>query len=354
MRVTGVELQRVDLRLSEPYAVAYERFESAPQVFLRLVTDGPHVGLGCAAPDPAVTGETADDVLRALRDVAAPALRGADPLRRAPSLERLRTLLGARPGALAAVDMAFFDLLGKSVGQPLWKLLGGQRTRIRTSVTIGILPLEETVARARELVARGVRSLKLKGGLDARADAERVLAARAAVGPRVELRFDANQGFDVDGALDFVQRTRAANLSIVEQPTAGAEPRLLGNVRRRARVPVMVDEGLLTLRDAFRVARRGLADMVNLKLMKVGGIEEGLRVCAVARAGGLDVMVGCMDESALAISAGLHLALARPEVRYADLDGHLDLIDDPAAGAVTLREGWLYPSGEAGLGARLP
>jgi len=350
MRITAVECGEAKLRLSEPYTIAYETVESAENVFVRIETDRDLVGFGCAAPDRQVTGECGASVVAAIREVVEPALRRSDPLRRMMLMERIRKPLENQPSARAAIDMALYDILGKHARLPLWKLLGGFRDRIKTSVTIGISPVAETVQEARKWVADGFSCLKIKGGLDVESDIERILEVRKAVGDKIELRFDANQGYSVAESLEFVQRTTPARLELIEQPTAKGEPDLLGRVTAGVPIPVMADESLMSLRDAFRLARRNLVDMVNIKLMKVGGIAEALHINSVARSAGLEVMVGCMDESALAIAAGLHFALARPNVEYADLDGHLALINDPAKPAVICRNGYLYPTSQSGLG----
>lgn len=350
MRITRSEVWPVRFKLAEPYTIAYETVDEVTNVFLSIGTDNGPTGFGCAAPDEAVTGETAESVLGAIRDVVEPAVRGSDPLRLVMIMERLREPLADHPSVRAAVDMALHDILGKRAGLPLWKVLGGFRDRIKTSVTIGILPVRETVEAAESLIGQGFRCLKIKGGSDLDTDVERLLKVREAIGATIDLRFDANQGYTVEQTLDFVRRAKQARLQLIEQPTPRGEPELMAKISRRIPIPVMADESLMNIRDAFRLAKNDLVDMINIKLMKVGGIAEAQHVNAVSRAAGFEVMVGCMDESALSIAAGLHFALARPNVVFADLDGHIGLTDDPAAGAVILRDGFLHPTGWPGLG----
>ena len=351
MKIVQIEAIPVALSMNEPYHIAYETVSETTNIFIRIETSRGINGYGCAAPDEPVTGEKADLLPGTVDSVIIPALKGADPLRRTRLMQKLRIHMKHMPSLLAAVNMALLDILGKSCGLPLWKILGGFRDRMKTSVTIGILPEKETLERAVYWKGQGFRALKLKGGRDVEGDIERLLRVRETVGEAMELRFDANQGFTEEETLRFVTETRKVHLELIEQPTPKNAPELLKAVTRKVAIPVMADESLMTLRDAFRIARRDLADMVNIKLMKVGGIDEAMQINAVAKAAGLEAMVGCMDESALAIAAGLHFALASPNVRYADLDGHLDLTNDPTAGAVILRNGTLFPRDLPGLGA---
>ena len=352
MKIVAIEVWPVTFELMEPYEIAYETVSRTSNLFMRLETSSGINGYGCAAPDEPVTGETIPMVLQAVEQAVKPLLNGTDPLRRSRVMQRLKQAMPKNPSLLACIDMALLDILGKQCGLPVWKILGGFRDRMKTSVTIGILPEKETLDRALYWKGVGIRALKMKGGTDVEADIVKLMRVRETVGPTMELRFDANQGFTVEESLRFVKATRKARLELLEQPTPKSAPELLKRVTNRVSIPVMADESLMTLRDAFRIARSGLADMVNIKLMKAGGISEALQINAVAKAAGLEAMVGCMDESALSIAAALHFALACSNVAYADLDGHLGLKDDPAAGSVILRNGILFPSNKPGFGFR--
>ncbi len=350
MQITRMEIVPVTMKLVEPYTIAYETVSSTTNIFLKIETSTGLTGFGCAAPDIEVTAETPESVISDCKNFVEPKLKGVDPLRYIYQLNKLKSDLQKSPSTLAMVDMALFDIVGKTAGISLYKLLGGYRDRMKTSVTIGIMPLQETIDQARKYKSMGFKVLKIKGGKNVDIDIERMIKVREEIGKEIDLRFDANQGYTVDESLKFVNETKAVKIELIEQPTPKGEPDLLGRVTDNVSIPVMADESLMDLRDAFRLARRDLVDTVNVKIMKVGGINVALQINAVAKAANLEVMVGCMDESALGISAGLHFALARPNVEYADLDGHLDLIGDPADGAVILKEGVLYPTNKPGLG----
>ncbi|MEZ5197561.1 MAG: dipeptide epimerase [Bacteroidales bacterium] len=350
MRITGIEFWKVKMKLAVPYTIAYDTFDSAINVFIRLKTNFGIVGIGCGAPAPEVTGETEKDVLEKTAHVVEPLLKNADPLRLSFLIEKLKPELKNYPATQAMVDSALWDIMAKKADIPLYKLLGGFRDRMKTSITIGIMPVAETVENAKDFIRQGFKVLKIKGGINVDEDIERLVKTRDAVGKSIEIRFDANQGYSVDESIRFVKETQNVRVELLEQPTPYDELDKMAQVTTKTTIPIMADESLQSLRDVFNIARRNQADMINIKIMKVGGVSEAMHINSVARSAGLEAMVGCMDESALGISAGLAFALSRPNVIYADLDGHLDLIGDPAEGAVILKDGFLYPSSKPGLG----
>ena len=350
MKIARLECWQQHIKLSVPYTIAYETITSCTNVFIKIITDTKLVGYGCAAPDFYITKETADTVIQHFKDFIEPTLKGQDPFHYSRLMESLRPDLRLHPSAMAMTDMALYDLVAKKAEVPLYKYLGGFRDFIATSITIGILPVKETVAKSLEFVQKGFTILKIKGGADLEEDIERMIKVREHVGEDILLRFDANQGFSVEESIQFIEKTREVGIELFEQPTDKKNDELLGKVSAGVSVPVMADESLMTLKDVFRLARHDFTDMINIKLMKVGGINEALQINSVAKAAGLEAMIGCMDESELGIAAGLHLALSRPNIQYADLDGHLDLLEDPFKGITVLKNGVLYPKDSPGLG----
>lgn len=349
MKITKVSYERLDLKLSEPYTIAYEIIGKSTNFILKLETDSTLVGYGCGAPDKSVTGEHPADVEEAIKNVISPYLVGKNPFNYALILTELKANLGKKASSLTMVDMALYDLISKKAGVPLYQFLGGYRNSIATSITIGILPVDETLRQADRFVQQGFSILKVKGGHSLLEDIEKMNRLHERH-PRITLRFDGNQGYSVVDSVTFVKATAHIGIEIFEQPTKMEKEERLGQVTLQVDIPVMADESLKTLTDVFRLAQNERVDMVNIKLMKVGGISEAKHINSVAKAAGLESMVGCNDECALGISAGLHFALSRPNIHFADLDGHLDVVDDPFAGIFRLDKGILYPTDAPGLG----
>ncbi len=356
LRVTGVAVTRLPMTLSEPYTIAYQSIERFDNLLIEVHTVGGLVGLGVAAPDFDVTGEDVAGTELALRDVAAPLLIGSDASRRIAIIEALRDVLPHAPSVRAAVDMALVDLIAKVVGVPAWRMLGGFREGMATSITVGIMDLSATMEVIARRVAEGFSIVKIKGGADVESDIARVREIRRRYG-ELEIRFDANCGYSAAEALHFAHEAAEVGITIYEQPVQRAELVALGEVSLITAMSVMADESVMSARDCFRLGQKAgageqtLADMVNIKLMKVGGIDDALQVNAVARAAGIESMVGCMDECELSIAASLAFALSRRNVTAIDLDGHIDVLGDVSAGrCINVVRGVLWPGEGAGFG----
>jgi L-alanine-DL-glutamate epimerase-like enolase superfamily enzyme len=351
IRVVGAEAVPITFRLRQGYRIAGHHFTRAENVLLKIATSDGHTGYGCAAPFEEVTGESPAASLTSLRDVLIPLVRDGDPESPQGIIGRAALVAPNAPAARAALDMALLDLHGRRAGVPLFRLLGPARTRLLTSATLGIEEdLAASLDQARRYVAEGFRILKIKVGESWEADARLVASLRSAFGPALVIRADANQGYDEADATRFLRAVEPLGLELLEQPTPAQDLDVLRRLRSASAIPIMADESAVTEGDVTRLLAGGAADLLNVKLMKAGGVLAGLAIGRRAAAAGVGLMVGCNDESRISIAAGLHLALACPPAERADLDGHLDLQDDVARGGVRLRDGFLEAVEEPGLG----
>jgi L-alanine-DL-glutamate epimerase-like enolase superfamily enzyme len=348
VQITNVQVTPVELSLRLPYRTAYHgEIDRVTVVFVQVTTRQGKVAWGCAAFDPAITGETLEDVVHACRACADRA-RDLNPLNTEYALGELAGLTERTPSAQCAFDLAFHDLLGMAAGMPLHRLLGGYRNRIQTSITIGIASLNETVRLARDRARQGFRILKVKGGLDPEEDVRRVRGISDAL-PHLTLRLDADQGYTVQQTLD-VARALIGKLEMLEQPTSAADLEDLRQVTKHSPIPILADESVTGPASALEIANRRAADGVSVKLATCGGLRCARQVDTIARAAKMSTMVSCVNEPALLTAAGLCFALSSPNVHYGDLDGHFDLVGDPTVSGFLLEEGWLVATDSPGLG----
>jgi L-Ala-D/L-Glu epimerase len=309
------------------------------------------LGLGVAAPEPYVTGETPEACWAALASGALDWLIGED-VREINRLCRvLEQRLAGLPAARAAVDMALHDLLGQDLDRPLVDLLGRAHEAMATSITIGIKPMEETLEEADEYLGRGFRILKVKLGQSFDEDVERLHRLRERVGSSAWIRVDANQGYSPAQFSDFLNRVKDLDIEFIEQPIPVSDTGSLRDLDETIRDRIALDESLVDESDALRWLQAPRpAGIYNIKLMKCGGVRPALRIATLAEIAGVRLMWGCMDESVIGIAAALHAALASPATRYLDLDGSLDLARDLAEGGFRIDDGVMRTTGGPGLG----
>ncbi len=330
-----VAAEIVTLRLAETFVIARESQDAADVVHVTISHKGVS-GRGEAAPIERYD-ETAASALAYVEEHGH--LVGSDPF----ALEEIGARFAETPGeqaAKSAIDAALHDLQGKLLGIPAWRLLGLPRTGPPTSFTIWLGDPDDMARRA-ERVAERFRRLKLKLGGGDGLDVDRVRAVRNVT--ELPLMVDVNEWWSLDEALEAIPHLRALDVEYVEQPLrAGDEGGAV--LRERSPLPVYVDEDCHTLSDVAACA--AIAHGVNIKLAKSGGVREAIRIAHAARALGLGVMLGCMIESGLGISAG---CLVAPLCDHVDLDGNLLLAEDPCPGVV-FSDGVQVPGEGAGLG----
>lgn len=348
MQITRAEVTPVQLNLRHTVQLAdMPAIDHVTAIFVRLETRQGQSAWGCTVAHVGLMGEKPADVLRVCQECAelAPSLH---PTNLEYSLARLASLTQKSPAAMCAFDLAFYDLLSLSAAMPLYRLLGGYRNRIQTSATVSIASVQESVEMAQARAGHGFRNLKIKGGCDPDQDVQRVKAIRRAL-PEMVLRLDVDGGYTVQDALD-VARALENDLEMIEQPTPADDLNGLRQVKEFSPVPVLADQSVSGPASALHVVSGHVADGLSVKLATCGGLHSARQIDAIVRAARLSLMVSCLIEPAMLTAAGLSLALSSPGIQYGDLDGYLDLLNDPSQPGFRLEDGWLIATDVPGLG----
>lgn len=318
MRITSVRAVHPGIGFSSTFSFGSIDRREPFNVLVAIETDSGLTGVGEACPVPAFTAETPQSVAAALDGPVAQALLGEDPRTVRRLLRRVRTAVDG-PFTRTAVDLALWDLLGQSVGAPVYELLGGAyRDSVPQHGSVGMGPADEMVATARRQVAQGYGMLKLYAGREALDDdLARIRAVHDAVGPRVSLLLDVNGRWDQRQCTRALPRLADAGVTILEQPLPAKDLAGMAAVTALAdqfSIEVMADEAVFSPRDVATVARHRAAHVINLGLSKLGGLLGAYECALVAEASGLRVAVGSVLELGVASVAGLHLSAALPEL----------------------------------------
>lgn len=340
MKITRLETipVRVPLKPGLMTKTAHGEHVTSDYVILRVDTDVGLVGLGEATVAPRWSGETSESCVAAIQTLFAPALVGKDARQIIVLRQIMDRCLKKNPFTKAAVEMALWDLAGKAAGVPVYQLLGGKvREEAPIKMVVGAFAPRQAAALAERFLADGVRCLKVKTGLDPTEDLARVRAVREVAGPDIPLCIDANGGWDVTTARRTLAEMRP--LLFAEQPVPPDDPQGLAEVRRHTDIPIMADESMFTLGDAWQLARAGAADILAVYPGKHGGIAATLEIAHVARAAGMKCAMGSNLELGIGTAAMLHVAVAEAciasEIYPGDLIGPMyhesDLLCEPLA-----------------------
>lgn len=327
--ITSLTASLWRMPLKTPFRIATRTAYEANNVLVG-VSIGALTGYGSAAPAAYVTGETTDTVISDV-DAAAAQFTGLDSRRIGPLLDRAGEVFSTAPSARAAVEMALLDLWAREHNINLWHYFGARLDHLVTDLTIPIVSPEEAVLLTAGAAARGFEHFKVKVGDPEghAADLARIRAVASAA-PTAGIRIDANQAFTPDSAVRFARELSelSPNIELLEQPVAKADIDGLKYVRDRVSIPIFADESAQGPESVRQLLRAEAVDGINIKVMK-SGIVGALEIVALCKAAGVKLMIGCMLESRLSLTASAYIAAGTGAIPTIDLDAHCLLAPDP-------------------------
>jgi len=356
MKISRIDVYKFNIPLIHEVVVPIGILAAANNVAICISTDSGIQGWGEASPFAPITGDTQESNFENAR-LFALTIMGKDPTAVEARMAEINAATIGDSSLRSAYDMALYDILGQAANMPLYRLLGGEKRPLRTDFTIG---MQTSVALTLEMLAegqaQGFNEVKLKVGRPGLADVEHIAAVRKQVGQDMSIKIDSNQGWDYATAVANLRAMEPYDVDYSEQPIAAWDYDNLRRLRDKVDTPICADESVFDDKDALKLVSMGAVDYLNIKLGKSGGIATALRIKAIGRAAGCKCMIGCFAESRLAMTAAAHLACARPNIHFLDLDSAFNLKTDPVVGGMTYDDdigGGINLSDAPGLGASI-
>ncbi len=323
MKIKNIRLGMLNVPLKTPFKTAMRTVNEIEDVVVMVETDTGNTGYGSAPATAVITGDTHGSIIEAISKVMSPALIGRNISELNKLTNTIQNSIVRNFSAKAAIEMAIYDLYGQLYGAPLYKLLGGGDNIITTDITISVDYIDKMVEDTLSAIELGFETLKIKVGKDPALDIERIKAIYAAVNERALIRLDANQGWTPKQTVSVMRALESSGvrLELLEQPVKGYDIEGMKYVTERIHTPVMADESSFGPKEAIELIRERAADIINIKLMKTGGISNAIKIADIAGMYGVNCMIGCMLESSIGVAAAAHIAVAKSSViTKVDLD----------------------------------
>ncbi len=348
--IKSIKYKKINIEMLKPFKIALGSTDFYEGYLVEIITDDNIKGYGEAAPVPIITGDSMGSVEYELSLFSKLLINEEESPEKLSEI--MKSYAKSSKASRAAIDMAIYDIIGKRANMPLYKMIGNYRNDFATSYTVDLVSPEKAKLQAIDYMKLGIKIFKIKLGSGFDEDYERVKTVRSVVNDN-EIYVDFNQSYDPKKAVKLANAIEKFNVTMIEQPVPAMDINGLKYVKNNTSIYVMADESAYTPEDAIRLINNDAVDMINIKLMKSGGITDALKIVDIAESAKIKTMIGCMVETKIANTAAFNIALGRKNVDHIDLDGYSSLKYDITENSMYLENGINYLSNENGIGFRL-
>lgn len=352
LQIARIELYKLSIPLKVPFVISLGTIYDAENIIAVIRTKNGITGFGECSPFMTINGESQSTCFL-IGEMLAKKLKGKNALEIEDCINVMDKTIYANTSIKSAFDIALHDIASQHAGIPLYKFLGGKKIKkLITDYTVSIGTPEKMANDAVKIKKAGYPIIKVKLGENKKIDVQRIKAIREAIGKKITLRIDANQGWDVKNTIKILTALNKYNIQYCEEPIPRWDFMNLKKIKKKSPIPVMADESCCDHHDAKRLIELGACDMFNLKLGKSSGLFKAQKIIALAEKKNMKMQVGGFMESKIAMTANAHLALSSKNILYCDFDTPLMFAEDPVSGGVIYKENGIVEVPDTnGLGA---